>query len=91
MDSGSPGPRPRWGQRHSHGLGQAPGPEGADGEIEEQQHWPGTPVEAFGSLQRGGGGGDVRSFRRESRGRAAAGYARLQEIGDVRLNCHRLR
>ena len=47
----------------------------------------GVPLEAC----RGAGGGGFRLFRRESRGRAAAGYARLQEIGDVRLNCQRLR
>ena len=66
MDSGSPGPRPRWCQRPGHGLGRAPGPAGADDELVGQQHRPGSPVDAFGSLQRGGGGG-FRLFRRESR------------------------
>ena len=89
MDSVSPGLRPRRGQRHCRGLGGAPGLAGAEGEPGQQQHRPGSPVGAFGSLQRGGGGFQL--FRRESRGGAAAGYARLQEIGDVRLRCQRHR
>ena len=44
-----------------------------------------------GQSRGGGGGGGFQLFRRGSRGRAAAGYARLQEIGDVRLNCQRRR
>ena len=50
------GPRPQRGQRPSRRVGWAPGPAGADGEFEVQQHRPGSPVGACGSLQRGAGG-----------------------------------
>ena len=90
MDSGSPGPRQRWCQRPGHGLARAPGPAGAVGELGAQRNRPGSPGGAFGSLQRGGGG-RLPVVSKGEPWKGSAGYARLQEIGDVRLSCQRLR
>ena len=47
----------------------------------------GVPLEAC----RGAGGGRLPVVSKGEPWKGSAGYARLQEIGDVRLSCQRLR
>ena len=79
MDSGSPGPRQQRGQRPGHGLRRAPGPEGADGGLEAKRPRPGSPVGAFGSLQKGPG--LLRVTKRElGKGSSATDCVWLQKV-----------
>ena len=76
--------RSRRGGCYSHGLRRAPGPEGADAELGLQPNWPGSPVEAFGSLQRGWllVGLKWELWKGSRRFRLPSG-----EIGDICLKC----